>query len=170
MDLNNKKYHLLLILIYIAIFYLCFLLCSKEKTEKKFSFPGIDTDILKLPSSVTEYLSVSSKYSSFYKQGKKFVIYFTGIDCPYGKTFQDRLELLAKTPSTQQEYAFIPTEISKTHYFRSRQEAEAEIEFNNLCHEFCLINPRKQELFYINGIGEKEAELLTDIFKTLQSW
>ena len=40
----------------------------------------------------------------------------------------------------------------------------------NLCHEFCVVNPVKDEIFAIDGIGYKEASKIADILEQLKDW
>ena len=50
------------------------------------------------------------------------------------------------------------------------EEANANIAFSNKCQEFCIVNPNKNEVFSINGIGYEEASKLESILNQLKNW
>lgn len=143
---------------------------------------GVSTDTVVIPTQVVEYLKTSEKYANYYGANKKFAIYFTGANCPYAQAFQSAMEPIVNDVSYQQYYNFLARDANQTSEVftvsgtspgepnQAAIQANNEINFRNLCHEFCIVNPVKNEIFYIKGVGEKEAAKIATVFFNLKNW
>lgn len=116
-----------------------------------------------------EYLKSKSDYKNYF-DGKKLVIYFTGANCPYGKTFNDTLESIKNNDSLSSEFNFYAAEASGMKMFNSQEDANADIDFSNTCQEFCIVNTKKGQIFAIDGVGETEASMVDSILIQLKNW
>ena len=125
----------------------------------------------KIPPQTVEFLKASKTYSSYYSANKKFAIYFTGMDCPYGQAFSTAMAPLVSDPSYQAYYSFMPT-VAKQGFvaYASQEEANKQLAFDNLCHEFCIINPVKDEIYYLDGVGAEDAANMKKTFDDLKNW
>lgn len=125
----------------------------------------------KISSDIVDYLKKSPKYGAYYNANKKFAIYFTGANCPYAQTFVNAMNSIVNNSAAQQYYNFFPIDVNQgAQRFSSMEEAQKDVNFNNLCHEFCIVNPKSNELFYFDGIGEEEAAKLPTLFADLKNW
>jgi len=171
----NRFYKALFIVIMIfSLIAVAYLVSSSSpsKAPQSDSIPAAYvSSSAKIPSGVVEYLKKAPKYANYYGANKKFAIYYTGANCPYGAAFSDSVKNIASDPSYQQSYYFLPIDISQMGgRFANREEAQNDIDFNKLCHEFCIVNPVKNELFFIDGVGEEEAAKVPTIFSDLKNW
>ena len=126
-----------------------------------------------IPESTVNYLKTSAQYAPYYSANKKFVVYYTGMDCPYGQAFANVVTAIAQSPKYQQSYNFSATTISGNSLqkeFATVKEAKADGKFMDLCQQFCIVNPTKGAIYSINGIGDEEMRKLPDIFKSLKDW
>ena len=142
----------------------------------------------KIPPQIVDYLKNSQQWSNYYNSNKKFAIYYTGISCPYGESFATAMGAIASNPSIQQYYYFYPKvaengiKIStQSASGAAKEEALAKLKtwedeasnssaFDNLCHEFCIVNPVKGELFFLDGVGEEDAVKMPKLFEDLKNW
>lgn len=130
---------------------------------------GIDYSIKKLKDSTVTYLKTKSEYKDLYND-KKFVIYYVGADCPYAQDFINAIDPLSSDSTYTEKYNFYPQGASGMKKFDSMDDAQADLDFSNICQEFCVVNPPTNQIFSINGIGSKEAEKIPDILKQLLDW
>lgn len=129
---------------------------------------NINYSFNQVPKDVTEFFKTNSDYSKIYNN-KKIVVYYTGAGCPYGRIFEKSIKRF-KTKNNSDYYTFHSESATGFHKYSSKQEAETSIKFANLCHEFCVINPKKEEIFAIDGVGEEEAQKLDLILEALLTW
>lgn len=128
-------------------------------------------NIAAIPPEVAEYVKTATKYNGLYNENKKFAVYFTGMDCPYGQSFANSINEIANNPTYQQYYNFLPLQAVRMESFTSREDADNNSAFYNLCHEFCIVNPIKNELYAIEGgVGEEEAAKVQTTFEDLKNW
>ena len=130
---------------------------------------GIDYSVKSLLDSTVAYLKTKSEYKDLYTD-KKFVIYYIGADCPYAQAFISAIDPLTTDSTYTEKYNFYPQSASGMKKFASMEDAQADIDFSNTCQEFCIVNPKTNQVFSINGIGDKEAEKIPDILKQLLDW
>lgn len=124
-----------------------------------------------IPENIVAYLQKSETYSGYYNQNKKFVIYYTGANCPYLQSFLTSLNAITNDAQYQQYYNFMPVDANRMAVFNSKEDARNDTYFNmKLCHEFCIVNPAKKEIFFFDGIGEEEATMLPSVFNDLKNW
>lgn len=132
---------------------------------------GINYGFKTIPEKVNNYLKISTQYSTYYNSDKKFGIYFIGANCPHAQAFDNAMNPIVNDPNYQQYYNFMAIDINQgIQTFTSKEEAQNYIDFNDLCKEFCIVNPNKKEIFYIDGVGEAEATKLPYIFDSLKTW
>ena len=62
------------------------------------------------------------------------------------------------------------SEASGMKTFSSQEDAQADIDFNNSCHEFCVVNTKNGQMFAIDGVGETEASTVGLILFQLANW
>lgn len=130
---------------------------------------GINYSYKKLPDATVNYLKTKSDYKDLYTD-KKFAIYYVGADCPYAQAFIDNIEPLKDNSEIAEKYNFYPEEATGMKTYDSQEDAKAAIDFSNKCQEFCIVNPNTNEIFTIDGIGNKEAAKLSSIFEQLKNW
>ena len=130
---------------------------------------NINDFIKPLPEDVINFLKTSSDYREIYND-KKVVIYFTGADCPYGKLFEKSINEFRQYSHSNEYYKFHAEFASGIHWYKSNQEAQSALQFLNLCHEFCIVNPIKNEIFSIDGVGTEEAQKIGSILEQLKNW
>ncbi len=143
-----------------------------EKTSETIQLTGLDGinyAIKNLPDNVTQYLKTTSEYKDLYSN-KKLAIYYVGADCPYAQAFIDAIDPLREDSSYSEKYNFYPQAASGSKTFSTMEEAQADVDFSNICQEFCIIHPIKNQVFTINGIGYDEATKLGSIFEQLKDW
>lgn len=144
----------------------------QQPQEEKIQLTGLDGinyAIKTLPDNVVQYLKTKSEYKDLYTD-KKFVIYFVGADCPYAQAFIDAIDPVSSNSEFSSKYNFYPQEASGSKTFDNMDDANADIEFSNTCHEFCIVNPSKNEIFAIDGVGYEEAEKVGSIIEQLKDW
>lgn len=144
-------------------------LLSSPKSFVSISLSDINHSIKPLPNEVIDFLKTSSDYKDIYKD-KKVVIYFTGADCPYGKVFEKSINEFRKNSASNVYFKFHTESASGIRWYKSNQEANAALQFSNLCHEFCVVNPVKNEIFSIEGVGTEEAQKIGAILEQLKNW
>lgn len=133
---------------------------------------GINYKISQLTDSTLEYLKNKSEYKSLFDNSdRKIVIYYVGANCPYAQAFIDALKPIEENPQYSSEFIFQAKDISSgLQSFETMEDAQAEVNFSNTCHEFCIINPKNNEIFAIEGTGLEEAKKLPDIIEQLRNW
>lgn len=130
--------------------------------DVNYSFKSLKSDTL-------SYLKTKSEYKDYFT-GKKLVIYFTGADCPYAEMFNTALGPLKSDSKYTSQYTFYPKNASGYQSYDSMEDAKSSVDFENTCHEFCIVNTKKGQIFSIDGIGENEADQLSSIIDQLQDW
>lgn len=130
---------------------------------------GINYPIKGLPESTVTYLKTKSQFKDLYTD-KKFAIYYVGADCPYAQAFINAIDPLKSSTEYTDKYNFFPKEASGIKQFDSMEDAQADVNFSNTCREFCIVNPAKNQIFAIDGIGNEEAAQLGSIFEQLKDW
>lgn len=128
------------------------------------------SSIAKIPADIVEYVKRSTMYGNYYNANKKFVIYMTGSNFPQAQAFISALTPIINDSSYQQYYNFVPLDINSKQTFSNIEDSQKYIDFESLCHEFCIVNPVSNELFYFDGIGEAEAAKLPTVFADLKNW
>ena len=129
----------------------------------------IDYSVKTLLDGTVTYLKTKSEYKDLYTD-KKFVIYYVGADCPYAQAFINALDPLITDTTYTEKYNFYSQGASGMKKFATMEDAQADLDFSNICQEFCIVNPKTNQVFSINGIGDKEAEKIPDIIKQLLDW
>lgn len=142
---------------------------KENKTFELKNLEGIDYSIKDLPENTITYLKTKSEFKDLYKD-KKFVIYYIGADCPYAQTFINTIEPLTKDSAITEKYNFYPQEAAGMTTFSSMEEAQASLDFSHTCQEFCIVNPARNQVFAIDGIGEQEAGQINNILEQLKEW
>lgn len=132
---------------------------------------GITYGFKAIPERISNYLKTSTQYSTYYNANKKFGIYFTGADCPHLQAFDSAMNSIINDSNYQQYYNFRDINVNQgIQTFTSKEEAQNDVDFNDMCQAFCIVNPNKNEIFYIDGVGEAEAAKLPYIFDNLKTW
>lgn len=158
---------MLVLLIIICTLFISYVYFPKNK----FPLP-IENSVAKtieLPSSIISYLQNSLLYGNAFNENQKFVVYFSPTDSDYyPEIFLRTLHFIEEDKNFSQEYTFLP----RTRYIslETTRELEEDKNFIQLCKQFCIINPKTNELFYINGISEQDARELPNIFEALRHW
>ncbi len=134
-----------------------------------YGLKGINYSFSTLKPNVLEYLKNSSEYKNYF-DGKKLVIYFTGADCPYAQVFETALSTVKNDSTYSSEFNFYAQNASGMKTFSSRADAQADIDFNNKCHEFCIVNTKNGQMFAIDGVGAEEAAQVGFIIIQLKDW
>lgn len=131
---------------------------------------GINYFVKNLPDDIVIYLQTKSQYKNLYSPDKKLVIYYVGADCPYAKAFTDAIDPLTSNSKYTIKYNFYPQNASGIEKYDTIEEAQTATNFSNTCQEFCIVNPSKNQIFAINGIGVKEAAKIPEILDQLSDW
>ena len=134
---------------------------SDNETEIPFA-----AETIALPEETVRYLQNSLLYGNYYNENQKFVVYFT--DISYPSSFLPALNNLSQNTPYREEYAFIPRGKNTTGL--AAAETSADQTFVGLCRQFCVINPQRNEIFYIDGIGTEDAREIGNIFDGLEDW
>lgn len=142
---------------------------KNKKTIQLTGVEGIKYSIKQLPETTVTYLKTKSEFKELYTD-KKFAIYYVGADCPYAQLFINTINPLKEDPSYSEKYNFYPQSVLGMEQFKTMEDAQASIDFSNTCQEFCIVNPATNEIFTIDGIGEKEAAKLPNIMEQLKNW
>lgn len=128
-----------------------------------------EAQTITLPSEISEYLGNSIIYGNAFNEGQKFVVYFTDPNPKnYPENFLSTLSYIKDKKNEKGQYAFLPRLHAME--FNTPQEKLNDAEFLKLCHQFCIINPKTNEIFYISGITKQDAEELPKIFNALHQW
>lgn len=144
---------------------------SIPKSSTKISLSaleGIDYAIKDIPDNVMNYL-LNNKFQNVSKD-KKIVRYFAGAGCPYGDAFTNAVRPYSTNSSYSSSYVFYQESLSGFKRFKNKQIAQADIAFENLCKEFCIINISRHQVFRINGVGYQEAAKVPSIIEQLKDW
>ena len=146
---------------------------NKSKTEQtKMTLTGmygVNYYFKPIPENVVTYLKTGSEYKDLYTD-KKFTIYYVGADCPYAQAFIDAIDPIKNDAEYSSAYNFYAQEAAGFKQFATMEDAQNDVSFSNLCHEFCVVNPVKDEIFAIDGIGYEEASKIADILEQLKDW
>ena len=126
--------------------------------------------MVKISPELVSYLKSSATYGTYYKANKKFAVYHTGITIPIAVAFTNAASSIAQNSSFKKNYNFLAIDSTKSRSFSSKKEAEEEMAFTNTCHEFCIVNPSKNELFFIKGLSADGGSKLPTVFADLKSW
>lgn len=146
-----------------------------KKLEKSSEYPTISVSkdinysFSTIKPETLDYLKSRSEIKDYF-DGKKLVIYFTGADCPYAQVFEKALEPIKNSSTMSSVFNFYAAEASGMKTFSSQEDAQADIDFNNSCHEFCVINTKNGQMFAIDGVGETEASTVGLILFQLANW
>lgn len=127
-------------------------------------------ETITMPESTIRYLRNSHLYSKFFNEGKNFVVYCNGDKCPYVASFNAAIEKIVLNPDYQEQYNFVALPNGSKPEFDSEQEKNEDNAFFQICHEFCIVNPFRGELFYISNVGEEDASEIEHIFAGLKGW
>ena len=87
-----------------------------------------------------------------------------------GKLFEKSINEFRQYSHSNEYYKFHAESVSGIHWYKSNQEAQSALQFLNLCHEFCVVNPIKNEIFSIDGVGTEEAQKIGSILEQLKNW
>ena len=118
-----------------------------------------------IPEDTIYYLQNSLLYGNYYNENQKFVIYLK--ENAYPDNFLSILEKIKNSPQYSQ-YAFLPRTKENPEFLTSEQIEDKKL--IEICHQFCIINPAKEELFFIHGIKAEDAQELPHIFQALENW
>lgn len=130
---------------------------------------GVNYSFKTLKSDTLTYLKTKSEYKDYFT-GKKLVIYFTGADCPYSEMFETAFEPIKSNQEYTSKYNFYGKNASGYSSYATMEEANAAVNFENSCHEFCILNTKNGQIFAIDGIGDSEAKNISSIIEQLQDW
>lgn len=130
---------------------------------------GVNYSFKTLKSDTLTYLKTKSEYKDYFT-GKKLVIYFTGADCPYSEMFESAFEPIRNNQEYTSQYNFYGRNASGYKSYESMEDANADMDFENSCHEFCILNTKNGQIFAIDGIGDSEAKNINSIIEQLQDW
>lgn len=115
--------------------------------------------VTNLTSSNADYLKNSKEYGTAFKRGKTIVIYpYPGDRSPFSPMFSKAFDEIMINPKYTSSYEFITfPETANNQFFKN-------------CHSFCIVNSKKQELFYIVRTSNAAAQQLSLIFDGLKDW
>ncbi len=119
---------------------------------------------MSLPASVENYLQNSLLYGNYYNENQYFVVWRQEIENRLPE-FSAAMEKLARNYSN---YVFLPR-FGQNELLSPAEEA-ADREFLSLCGSFCIVNPDRREIFYINRLGRQDIFELPHIFAALSAW
>lgn len=161
------KTKILIVLLIVSVitlsikFYLSSTTIQKQDTSIAQTIP--------LPQNTVDYLQNSLLYGNFYNEGQKFVIYFADDNKPiYPQKFLTELTQIQQEKNITSQYIFLPRSPNLT--LETTAEKESDKNFVQLCHQFCIINPKTNEIFYISGVTEQDAQELSHLFNALLQW
>ncbi len=142
---------------------------KSDEYPKLYGLKGINYSFSTLKPNVLEYLKTNSEYKNYF-DGKKLVIYYTGADCPYAQVFETALSSVKNDSTYSSGYNFYAQSASGMKTFSSQADAQADIDFSNKCHEFCIVNTKNAQMFAIDGVGVEEATQVGAIIIQLKDW
>lgn len=144
-----------------------------------------------LPQKTADYLSNIQRLRGNYEQGKKFVMYDAAFDdlvnCPFGQAFQKSLQN-AKSNKDNKIFDFYTKPqlrpfVSKADMekikklkmplpmeFITKEEADIEMDFNDTCGLFCVVNPKTNHVISFPSVGTKEAEKVQYLLYYLRTY
>lgn len=132
---------------------------------------SLATASFELSPSTVQYLKTAENYAPYYNSNKKMVVYFTGMGCPYGQSFADAVSRLSSDTIYQPYYSFVAIPMNGgIKVYHSKEEAKNDGDLIRQCHEFCVINPIKEEIYFLDGVGPEEADKLPSILEQLKNW
>lgn len=132
---------------------------------------SLETTIAPIPKDLVEYLKSSQKYGSYFNSNKKFVIYYTGMDCPYGQTFAAAMNAVANGHVYDKYYNFLAKDAGEMLVsYDDSGDSDKENMLNSLCSAFCIVNPNIREVFSLNGVGPQEGAKISTMLNNLKKW
>ena len=113
------------------------------------------------------YLRTTAYYSMYFQSDKKSVLYVPGY-----REVDEALNPIASNPEYQKYYNFYPQEsgiliIGSTH---SRGEIRADLDFWQMCQVFCIVNPKKGEIYSIKRTNHRKVKDFPRLFEKLKDW
>lgn len=150
---------ILLIVLYFMFFYV-------DKTPYGY------TDI---PDAVNEYLQSNKNYSEAYKSGKQLVVYFGRYDkdYKYNKEFEGALERAMANEDLVELYDFVtfyPIKNTMLVDAEGQEILKNEKAFRKVCRKFCVINPKKKQLYFYFEPQVRDAQYLESNLEKLEFW
>lgn len=143
---------------------------AKNKAYPKLhGLGGINYSFTTLKPDTIEYLKTKSEYKDYFN-GKKVVIYFTGADCPYSEMFNTALDPIKNNQEYVSKYSFYARSAFGSKTFETMKDANLDMDFENTCHEFCIVNTKYGQVFSIDGLGTNEASNISTIIEQLKDW
>ena len=142
---------------------------SSSEYPELYGLKGMNYSFSTLKPETLEYLKTNSEYKDYF-DGKKLVIYFTGANCPYAQVFETALSTVKNNSTYSSEFNFYAQNASGMKTFSSQADAQADIDFSNSCHEFCIVNTKNGQMFAIDGVGEEEAAQVGFVIIQLKDW
>jgi len=124
---------------------------------------------IELPDNVVRYLKNSLIYGNYYNESRRFVIYYDS-ENKHIPAFKEAINKIINNPVYREEYSFIVAEAVKDAPLSTDEEKMDNAEFYMLCSDFCVINPFRNEIFYISNVGEDDTKEFSHIFDSLESW
>ena len=126
---------------------------------------------------IVSFLRDSDDYKNAYASGKKLVIYNTenaSKKWPYPQEVIDQINELAKNKQYSANYEFLILKKLRNTVLFDKEKGEATVKAHNelkkQCRRLCVINPKKQQLYFFYDPNATTAENLPKILETLEFW
>ena len=142
--------------------------------KSKIKVEGDDKDVqyskTVVSDAVMQYVITQEDVIKQNGKNKKIAVYYTGKDCPFALNMQNTIEGIKNQEEYSSKYAFhLETDIGSK-FFVKQEDALAYMEFNNLCQQFCIVNPEKKQILKIENMDNTKAEEIPAILKQFKDW
>lgn len=128
-----------------------------------------------IPDNVDEYLKTSEYYSSHYKSGKMLVLYYSerDDDYEYEKSFKDALDVAMQDKALEEIYDFYPFKRLRNNLLmddKGQKVVKGEKILRKSCRKFCIMNPKKKELYFYFEPAQRDSQYLMKNLANLEFW
>lgn len=171
------------------IFYLCG--CGNQEIKSKlkkvdkrvYNIGNVKYVVYELYPELVEYMKNQTELKKIYSEDKKIVSYWYGGNCPYGNAFSDAMKKYIKDEHYSNYYNFNPqTPVYSSPHVSWPSDAPQEVidremfklvlfnDFMTAKGMFSVINPAKNQVFTVDGVGYEEAAQIKNILDELLLW
>lgn len=169
---REKFIVVMLVLIVCAFIFFIVQVCNNGIIKKSLRINGVGGvkySTSAIPKNVLGYLKSQKDISDSYGE-KKIAIYYTGKECPFAEVLANTINPLKEKQEYTSAYFFHPEAAAVTKAFPTQQGVIAYIDFRDMCGDFCIVNPKKNQILTIENMDQKKAEKVTAILSQFKDW
>ncbi len=128
-----------------------------------------------VPKKLDSYLRESDYYSKEYKSGKMLVVYYEDRDesYKYEKSFMDALTVVMQDEAMKELYEFRAFRRFRNNMMMDddgQKVLKGEKMLKKNCRKFCVINPKKKELYFYFEPSQRDTQYLKSNLEKLEFW